>query len=59
MLFENVLRLQRGEAIVSSPYNMADGVRQQDTLIEHMEDMENLTDVGMEKEDLGLMMSMF
>ena len=59
MLFENVLRLQRGEAIVSSLYNMADGVRQQDTLIEHMADTENLTDVEMEREDLGQMMSMF
>ena len=34
-------------------------MRQRDTLIEHIADMGNLTDVGMEKEDLGPMMSTF
>ena len=38
-------------------FNIRDGVRQQNTLTEHMADTGNLTDVGMEKEDLGPMMS--
>jgi len=34
-------------------------VRPRDTLLEHTANTGNLTDVGMEKEDLGLMMSTF
>ena len=34
-------------------------MRQRDTLLEHIENTGNLTDVGMEKEDLGRMMSTF
>ena len=39
--------------------NMADGALRRNTLIEHMADMGKLNDVGMEREDLGLMMSTF
>ena len=39
--------------------NMEDGVRQEGELISPMGDTEDLTDVGMEREDLGLMMSMY
>ena len=59
MLLRNVLWLQRGEVILCSLYNIRDGVHQQDMLIEHMPDTGNPTDVGMEREDLGLMMYTF
>ena len=36
-----------------SPYNMADGVLQRDTLSERIANTENLENVGMEREDLG------
>ena len=39
--------------------NMEDGVRLEGELISPMGDTEDLTDVGMEREDLGLMMSMY
>ena len=39
--------------------NMADGVLPRNTLIEHITNTGNLTDVGMEREDLGLMMCTF
>ena len=39
--------------------NMEDGVRQEGELISPMGNTEDLTDVGMEREDLGLMMSMY
>ena len=58
-LLRNVLWLQRGAAIVCSPYNMEDGVRQRNTLSERIANTGNLTDVGMEREDLGPMMSTF
>ena len=45
--------------IKCSLYNMADGVLRRDTLIEHIANTGNLTDVEMEREDLGLMMFMF
>jgi len=59
MLFRNALWLQSGVGIACLPYNIRDGVLQQDMLIEHMENTADLTDVGMEKEDLGPMMSTF
>ena len=59
MLFRNALWLQSGVGIACLPYNIRDGVLQQDMLIEHMENTGDLTDVGMEKEDLGPMMSTF
>ena len=58
-LFRNVLWLHRSEAIEYLQYNIRGGVRQRNTLIEHMVDMGDLTDVGMEREDLGPMMSTF
>ena len=42
-----------------SQFNMEDGVLQQGELIWHIADMGLLRDVGMEKEDLGLMTSTF
>ena len=39
--------------------NMAGGALRLNTLIEHMADMGKLNDVGMEREDLGLMMFTF
>ena len=54
-----MLWLQRGEDGKCLRYNIRDGVRQRETLIEHMADTGKLIDVGMEKEDPGLMMSMF
>ena len=39
--------------------NMEDGVRLEGELISPMGNTEDLTDVGMEREDLGLMMSMY
>ena len=39
--------------------NMEDGVRQEGELISPMGNTEDLTDVGMEREDLGPMMSMY
>ena len=59
MLYRNALRLQRGVAIACLRFNIRDGVRQQDMLIELMGNTGDQTDVGMEKEDLGLMMSTF
>ena len=50
---------RRGEATECLPSNMADGVRQQSTPIERMEDTEEVKDVGMEREDLGQMTSTF
>ena len=49
----------RGEATGCLRSNMADGVRQQSTPIERMEDTEEVKDVGMEREDLGQMTSTF
>ena len=46
---------RRGEATECLRSNMADGVRQQSTPIERMEDTEEVKDVGMEREDLGQM----
>ena len=58
-LFRNALWLLRGVAIACSRFNIRDGVRQRDTLTARMENTGELTNVGMEKEDLGLMMSTF
>ena len=58
-LFENVSRLPTDEGTKFLRCNMADGVHRQGVLIWHIVNTEELTDVGMEKEDLGLMMSMF
>ena len=59
MLFRNALWLHRSEATECSPCSIRGGVRQRSMLIEHMANMGDLTDVGMEKEDLGRMMFMF
>ena len=59
MLFRNALWLQSGVAIACLLFNIRGGVRQQDMLIEHMANTGDQTDVGMEKEDPGPMMSMF
>ena len=45
--------------IACSRFNIRDGVRQLNTLTVRMENTGELTDAGMEKEDLGLMMSTF
>ena len=59
MLFRNALWLHRSEATECLLCNIRGGVRQQSMLIEHMENMGDLTNVGMEREDLGPMMFMF
>ena len=59
MRFRNAQAQHLDEAIECSRYNIRGGVRQRDTLLEHMADTGNLTDVEMEKEDLGPMMSTF
>ena len=53
--FRSALWRQRGEVTQYSQSNMADGVPLLDTLIVHMPNMGNLTDVGMERVDPGLM----
>lgn len=58
-LYRNALWLQRNEALALLPYNMGDGVHQPNMLFEHIENTGNPTDVGMEKEDRGLMMFTF
>lgn len=40
-------------------YNIRAGVRQRDSLIEHMENTENRANAEMEKEDLGLIAFIF
>ena len=59
MLFRSAPWLQSDADIACLLYNIGDGVPQPNMLIVHMENTGNLTDVGMEKEDLGLMMSTF
>ena len=59
MLLRNALWPQSGVGIACLRFNIRGGVRRQDMLIEHMANTGDQTDVGMEKEDLGLMMSTF
>lgn len=59
MLFRNALWLQSGAGMACLPYNMEDGVRQPNMLIEHIENTGHLEDVEMEKEDLGRTMFTF
>jgi len=55
----NALLLQKGVVIACSRFNIRDGVRHPNMLIARIENTADLTDVGMEKEDLGRMMSTF
>ena len=59
MLLRNAHWLHRSEATECSLCNIRDGVRQRNTPIGHLENTGDLTNVGMEKEDLGRMMFMF
>ena len=59
MPYRNALWLQINDVTDCSRYNIVDGVRQQDSLTEHIPDTGNLTDVGMGKEDLGLIVFTF
>ena len=59
MLEGNALWLQKGVGTACSRFNIRDGVRLPNMLIAHMENTGNLTDVGMEKEDLGPTMFTF
>ena len=54
-----MLWLQKDVVMAFSRFNMGDGVHQRDSRIARMENTGDLTDVGMEKEDLGRMMSTF
>jgi len=57
--FRNVHWLHTNEAIECSQCSMGDGVQRHEMDIEHMLDTEDITGVGMEKEDLGPTMFMF
>ena len=59
MLEGNALWLHRNEAIECSQCSMGGGALRPREVILRIADTGNLTDVGMEREDLGPMMSTF
>jgi len=58
-LYRNALWLPIDDATECLQYNIRAGVRQRDSLIEHIENTENRANAGMEKEDLGLIVCTF